>query len=182
MTRTALSLLAALTLTGCAAPAATAVLKTAPAPIAAQKAPLKVVKQSATMDLEATGTGAITMDFVLRRPDGYQLQATAADVAKIKVDLRTRGFLLMKTVATTEVTRAQMLAGRAAVNFTGLAAGSYTVDVYAYDDASAELGKTSVTAAVVDGQTTTVDAKLQVSGGTQTSSTGLGLDLQILDG
>ena len=103
---------AALTVTGCAAPAATAVLKTAPAPAASQKAPLKVVKQQVSAELEAAGTGAIAMEFVLRRPDGYQLQATAADVATIKVDLKTRSFLLMKTVATTEVTRAQMLAGR----------------------------------------------------------------------
>jgi hypothetical protein len=174
---------AALTLAGCAAPSATAVLKPAPATDVAQKPSLKVVKQQASLDLEAAGTGAITMEFVLSQPGGYQLQATAADVAKIKVDLKTRGFLLMKTVAKAEVSRAQMLAGRAAVNFTGLKAGKYTVDVFASDAAGTQLGSTTVTATVTDGETTTVDAKLQVSGSTQIwAAGGTGLDLSILDG
>lgn len=181
-----LSLIAAALLTaGCAASVAPVAPVAPAAPALAAKAPLKVVKQQATLELDAAGTGAITMEFVLRRPDGYALQATSADVAKITVALKTRSFLLIKTVATAEVTRAQMLAGRAAVNFTGLKAGSYTVDVAAAGDTGTELGSTSVQATVVDGETTTVDARLQVSGGTQTSAAGgsvLGLDLQILDG
>jgi hypothetical protein len=126
------------------------------------------------------------MAFVFPQGKGYGLMATAADVAKITVALKTRSFLLTKTVATAEVTQAQMLNGRAAVNFTGLKAGTYTVDIAALAADGAELGATSASADVADGATTTVDAQLRLSGGTTAAAaatgTGIGVNLEIVDG
>lgn len=132
------------------------------------KAPLKVNKQEVAITAIAptpVGTGAIKMEFVFGKPasTGYSLKATYQDVEKITVALKTRTFLLTRTVATADVTKAQILEGRAAVNFTGLAEGSYTLDITAFDAGGTALGATTATAQVSDGQTTTVDATLQVS-------------------
>lgn len=188
-----ISLIAALALVaGCAqtgAPTAPKTIPVKPAVKAAQ--PLKVIKQHAALQIaapEAAGTGAITMEFVFPKPAGYSLQATVADVAKITVALKTRSFLLAKTVATAEVTQAQMLAGRAAINFTGLKAGTYWLDIAALDAAGATLAATTTDKAeVLDGQTTPVDAQLRLTPATTTASgptggTGIGVDLSIIDG
>ena len=190
-----ISLIAALALVaGCAQTGApTAIAPKAPAkPVAqAAKAPLKVIKQHAALQIqapEAAGTGAITMEFVFPKAQGYALQATVADVAKITVALKTRSFLLAKTVATAEVTQAQMLNGRAAINFTGLKEGSYWLDIAALDAAGATLAATTTAnAQVLDGQTTPVDAQLRLTPATTTASaptggTGIGVDLEIIDG
>ena len=185
-------------LTGCSNPGApTATLKVSPTQAARQhvavQAPapaLKVVKQHASLTIqapaaEAQGTGAITMEFVFPNR-GYALKATAADVAKITVALKTRSFLLTKTVANAEVTQAQMLNGRAAVNFTGLKAGSYWLDIAALDAAGATLGATTTASAeVIDGQTTPVDAQIKLTAdaaSTPAGGTGIGVNLEIVNG
>jgi hypothetical protein len=125
------------------------------------------------------------------------LQATVADIQTITVTLKTRTFLLLRTVATAEVRRDQILNGRAAVNFTGLAAGSYTLDIAATDAAGANIGSGTTNASVVDGQTTMVDAQLRlVPSATPTATptpaptptptpapaTGLGVNVSIING
>ena len=189
-----ISLVAAIALlTGCsqAAPTMTGLKAKAPARqhVAAPAPAMKVVKQHASLRIEApaaepTGTGAITMEFVF--PKGYALQATVADVAKITVVLKTRSFLLSKTVATAEVTKAQMLNGRAAVNFTGLAEGSYWLDIAALDAAGATLGSTTTPSAqVIDGQTTPVDAQIKLTPAAASApagGTGIGVNLEIVNG
>ncbi len=190
-----ISLIAAIAvLTGCTqsgAPTATApkaAAKPAARPAAAAPA-LKVIKQHAALQIAApaedAGTGAITMEFVLPNK-GYSLKATVADVAKITVALKTRSFLLTKTVATAEVTQAQMLNGRAAVNFTGLKAGTYWLDIAALDAAGASLASTTTAnAEVIDGQTTPVDAQLKLTATTAAApagGTGIGVNLEIVDG
>lgn len=193
-----ITLVAALALVaGCAqtgAPTAIAP-KAAPKPVAKAAAPaaqpLKVIKRHAALQIaapEAAGTGAITMEFVFPKAQGYALKATVADVAKITVALKTRSFLLAKTVATAEVTQAQMLNGRAAINFTGLKAGTYWLDIAALDAAGATLAATTTAnAEVIDGQTTPVDAQLRLTPATTTAAapaggTGIGVNLEIVDG
>lgn len=190
-----ITLVAALALlTGCGQPGAPTMAGLKAKPVARQHtaaapAPMKVIKQHAALAIEApaveaTGSGAITMEFVF--PKSYALKATVADVAKITVALKTRSFLLTKTVANAEVTQAQMLNGRAAVNFTGLAAGSYWLDIAALDAAGTVLGSTTTTStAVVDGQTTPVDAQIKLTPSAASApagGTGIGVNLEIING
>ncbi|MEB3196425.1 MAG: hypothetical protein VKP62_04405 [Candidatus Sericytochromatia bacterium] len=130
----------------------------------------------------AAGQGTLSMSFVWPESSGYKLMATAADIAKITVTLKTRSFLLMKTVATAEVQRSQIVNGRAAVNFTGLAAGDYTLDLSATDAASAVIGSGTTTAKVTDGQTTMVDAQLKLIPAPKPAETGLGVNVSIING
>lgn len=155
-------------------------------PLASTRAARKVNEQHAALTIRApqafTGTGSVAMEFVFAKA-GYSLQAKAADINKITVALKTRNFLLMQTVATAEVTRAQIVNGRAAVNFTGLSAGSYTIDIQAHDATDAQIGSGSTTANVVDGQTTMVDAQLKLIPTPATPvGTGLGVNVSIIDG
>ncbi|MEB3222703.1 MAG: hypothetical protein VKS61_11545 [Candidatus Sericytochromatia bacterium] len=205
---------------GCNTPAPTASLRLAPGSKAAAARPVaerqhvpgptslagRKVNEHRTaftvqVPAEQAGTGSVALEFVLPRAQGYSLQATAADIQTITVTLKTRTFLLLRTVATAEVRRDQILNGRAAVNFTGLAAGSYTLDIAATDAAGANIGSGTTNASVVDGQTTMVDAQLRlVSSATPTATptptptpvptptptpapaTGLGVNVSIIDG
>jgi len=129
----------------------------------------------------APATGAIQIAFRLPAPKGFTLQATPDDVAKVTVALKTKSFLfLTTTVANAEVTRAQMLANKAAINFTGLKAGNYTLDIKALDSAGTTIGTSSTGGTVTDGQTTTVNAQLQIDRSIKAAS--LGVDLQIVNG
>lgn len=106
----------------------------------------------------AVGTGSIAMNFKLP----YRLAATSADIGLIEVALRQRVFLLWRTLGTARVTREQMLAGKAAVQFTGLAAGSYELKIDALSDKMVKLAATTAPATVKDGETTTVAANLKM--------------------
>jgi hypothetical protein len=128
------------------------------------------------------GSGRVAMEFVFPK-NGYSLQAKAADIEKITVTLKTRSFLLLQTVATAEVKRSQIVNGRAAVNFTGLSAGAYTLDIVAHDATNQQIGSGTTTANVLDGQTTTVDAQLKLISTPATPvGTGLGVNVSIIDG
>lgn len=130
-------------------------------PVAA-KAPLSVVSAggaSAAEAPQAVGTGAITMNFKL---PSYKLQATSADIATIEVLLRQRVFLLWRNLGTARVTREQMLAGKAAVQFTGLAAGNYELKIDALSDKMVKLAATTASAKVEDGKVTNVAAGLKL--------------------
>lgn len=185
----AICLLAGCAQTGAPTAIAPKAASKAPARPAAAAQPMRVNKQHASLRIAAPvehqGTGAITMEFVLPNK-GYSLKATVADVAKITVALKTRSFLLTKTVATAEVTQAQMLNGRAAVNFTGLKAGTYWLDIAALDAAGTSLASTTTAnAEVIDGQTTPVDAQLKLTAAPAagpTGGTGIGVNLEIVDG
>lgn len=133
---------------------------------------------------EHRGTGAIAMNFKFPQEKGYSVMATAADIAKITVVLKTRSFLLTKTVATVDITKAQIVANKAAVRFTGLEAKTYTVDITAFDAANASIGTTTESVAVAAGQTATLDSKLQLVGGATppTGGTGLDVNLEIVNG
>lgn len=150
----------------------------------------KVNEQHAAFTVQVpaayAGTGSVAMEFVFPKASGYSLKATAADISKITVTLKTRSFLLMKTVATAEVLRSQIVNGRAAVNFTGLSAGSYSLDIVATDAAGANIGSGSSTATVTDGNTTMVDAQLKlipsITPSPTPSGTGLGVNVSIING
>jgi hypothetical protein len=157
-------------LAGCGAPVATVArqhLENVPVPA------VKATQQDAT-------SGAIRIAFKLPAPKAFALLATPADVAKITVTLKTKSFLLTKTLATAEVSRAQMLNNLAAVQFTGLKGGNYTLDIAALDSAGTNIGKTTASATVVEGTTTTVNAKLQIDRNVAAAS--LGVNLEIVNG
>lgn len=203
---TLVSTLAVALTAGCSAQAPVTAARLSAAPKAAAARPVaerqhvaapsavtrKVNEQHAAFTVKVpaayAGTGAVAMEFVFPKATGYSLKATAADIAKITVTLKTRSFLLMKTVATAEVLRTQIVNGRAAVNFTGLTAGSYTLDIVAADAAGANIGSGTTTANVTDGNTTMVDAQLKlVPSATPTptptpATTGLGVNVSIIDG
>jgi hypothetical protein len=73
-----------------------------------------------------------------------------------------------------------MLNNLAAVQFTGLKGAAYTLDIAALDAAGTTIGKTSAAANVVEGTTTTVDAKLQIDRSIAAAS--LGVNLEIVNG
>jgi hypothetical protein len=150
------------------------------APIARQHLDTAPVLSRQHNTLETAPSGAITIGFKLPAPKAFALLATPDDVAKITVTLKTRSFLLTKTVATAEVTRAQMLNNLAAVQFTGLKAATYTLDIAALDAAGTTIGKSTASANVVEGTTTTVDAKLQIDRNIKAAS--LGVNLEIVNG
>lgn len=131
---------------------------------------------------EVKGTGAITMAFKFPEQSGYSVMSTANDISKITVTLKTRSFLLTKTVATAEVTKAQIVSNKAAVAFTGLAGGNYTVDIAAIDATGANIGSDSQSVAVTEGQTATVSSKLQLKGSAAPATTGLGVNIDVLNG
>lgn len=179
-------------LTGCgqAAPGATSqfILKERQH-TARQAAPVaKVNRTESVIDIvapaEHKGTGAIAMNFKFPEQKGYSVLATAADIAKITVTLKTRSFLLTKTVATVDITQAQIVANKAAVRFTGLEAKGYTVDIQAFNAANASIGTTTESVDVTAGQTATVNSKLQLVGGTTppVGGTGLDVNLEIVNG
>jgi hypothetical protein len=154
-------------------------------------AALQVNHQSVALEITApasvVATGAIALNFNFPSHKAYALTATPDDIAKITVALKTRSFLLLKTLATAEVTRASIVSNRAAVQFTGLKATSYTLAITAFDASGTTLGSTTATADVSDGQTATVNAKLQVSPLTPsttaaTGGSGLGVNLSITNG
>ncbi|MDB5097697.1 MAG: hypothetical protein JWM80_2118 [Cyanobacteria bacterium RYN_339] len=144
--------------------------------------PAKINRQAATLELqpEAATTGTIAIAFKFPAAKGYELLATPADVAKITVTLKTKSFLLTKTVATAEVTRAQMLNNLAAVQFTGLKGATYTMDIAALDAGGKTIGKSTASADVKEGTTTNVDAKLQIDRSIAAAS--LGVNLEIVNG
>lgn len=179
------------TLVGCgqAAPGTSSQFKmTARQHTARQAAPAvaKVNRTESVIDIvapaEHRGTGAIAMNFKLPQEKGYGVLATAADINKITVTLKTRSFLLTQTVATVDITKAQIVANKAAVRFTGLQAKDYTVDIVAYDAANTNIGKTTENVTVAAGQTATLNSKLQLAGGTTPTGTGLDVNLEILNG
>jgi hypothetical protein len=149
------------------------------------KAASAVSKQESVINIvapaEVRGTGAISMGFKFPEKTGYSVQATANDISKITVTLKTRSFLLSKTVATAEVLKSQIVANKAAVQFTGLAGGNYTVDIAALDASGANIGASSESVAVTEGQTATVNSRLQLKGGT-TATTGLGVNIDVVNG
>ena len=156
-------------------------------PLVTTTAERKVNEQHTALTIRApqahAGTGTVAMEFVFPNTSGYSLQAKAADINKITVTLKTRSFLLMQTVATAEVTRSQIVNGRAAVNFTGLSAGAYTIDILAHDAANKEIGSGTTTANVVDGQTTMVEGQLRlIPEPTTPVGTGLGVNVSIIEG
>lgn len=131
---------------------------------------------------EVKGSGAIAMNFKFPEHTGYSVMATAADIDKIQVDLKTRSFLLTKTVATATVTKAQIVNNMAAVQFTGLAGGTYTVAISALDASGANIGSDSESVPVTEGQTATVNSKLQLVSTPSASATGLGVNINIVNG
>jgi hypothetical protein len=132
---------------------------------------------------EHKGSGAIAMNFKFPEKEGYSVMATANDISKITVTLKTRSFLLTKTVATAEVTKAQIVSNKAAVQFTGLAGGNYTVEIAALNAANTNIGSSTETVAVTEGQTSTVNSRLQlVGGGTTPATTALGVNVDIING
>ncbi|MEB3328157.1 MAG: hypothetical protein VKQ33_02865, partial [Candidatus Sericytochromatia bacterium] len=163
----------------------------APAAVAGRKVNEQRAAFTVQVPAPQAGQGTLSMEFALPRAQGYSLKATAADIQTITVVLKTRSFLLLRTVATAEVRRDQILNGRAAVNFTGLAAGAYTLDLAATDAGGATIGSGTTNASVVDGQTTTVEATLQLVPSvvptptptpTPTPATGLGVNVSIING
>jgi hypothetical protein len=166
--------------------AAKPVLSRQHVPMVTPAAVRKVNEQHTALTIQApqahAGNGSVAMEFVFPKT-GYTLQAKAADINKITVTLKTRSFLLLQTVATAEVLRSQIVNGRAAVNFTGLSAGAYTIDILAHDAANNEIGSGSTTANVVDGQTTMVEGQLKLIPDPVTPvGTGLGVNVSIIDG
>lgn len=133
---------------------------------------------------EHKGTGAIAMNFKFPEAAARKVMATANDITKITVTLKTKSFLLTKTVATVDVVKANLVNNRAAVNFTGLEGKTYTVDLVAYDATNADIGSTSASVTVVAGQTASVDAKLQLKTTTPTTpaATALGVNIEVLNG
>lgn len=154
----------------------------------AAKAAPKAAAQESVINIVAPaahqGKGAIAMNFNFPEKTGYSVQATANDIAKIVVTLKTRSFLLTKTVATAEVVKSQIVSNKAAVAFTGLAAGSYTVEIAAFSAANANIGSSTESVAVTEGQTATVNSRLQLVGGgtTPPGTTGLGVNIDIVNG
>ena len=159
----------------------------------AASAKAAVSKQESVINIVAPaahkGSGAIAMNFKFPEraaatgSKGYSVLATVNDIAKITVTLKTRSFLLTKTIATAEVLKANIVANKAAVAFTGLAAGSYTVELAAFNAANTNIGIGSESVSVVDGQTATVNSRLQLVGGTTTpTTTGLGVNIDIING
>ncbi|MFN3431314.1 MAG: hypothetical protein ACK46X_15330 [Candidatus Sericytochromatia bacterium] len=146
---------------------------------AAQESVINIVAPAAHQ-----GKGAIAMNFKFPEKTGYSVQATANDIAKIVVTLKTRSFLLTKTVATAEVVKSQIVSNKAAVAFTGLAGGSYTVEIAAFSAANANIGSSTESVAVTEGQTATVNSRLQLVGGGTTTpgTTGLGVNIDIVNG
>lgn len=125
------------------------------------------------------GSGAIAMNFKLPEDKGYSVLATANDISKLTVTLKTKSFLLTKTVATVDITKAQLVNNRAAVKFTGLEAGNYTVDIVAVDAAGANIGAVTESVAVVANQTATLNSRLQLISTTAPTPAGTGLDLNL---
>lgn len=153
---------------------------TAKAAVSKQESVINIVAPAAHK-----GSGAIAMNFKFPEQTGYSVLATVNDISKITVTLKTRSFLLTKTIATAEVLKSNIVANKAAVAFTGLAAGSYTVDIEAFSATNASIGTSSESVSVVDGQTATVNSRLQlVGGGTgpATQTTGLGVNIDIING
>lgn len=163
---------------------ATVVLAGCGAPVAPAAAParqhLDTVPAAAPQAQAVASKGAIYIAFKLPARKAFELLATPDDVAKITVKLKTKSFLLTTTVATAEVTRAQMLNNLAAVQFTGLKGAAYTLDIAALDAAGTTIGKSTASANVVEGTTTTVDAKLQIDRSIAAAS--LGVNLEIVNG
>jgi hypothetical protein len=133
---------------------------------------------------EHQGTGSIAMNFKFPEEAARKVLATANDISKITVTLKTKSFLLTKTVATVDVVKANIVGNRAAVNFPGLEGKTYTVDLVAYDASNADIGSTSSSVDVVAGKTSTVDAKLQLKASTPTTpaTTALGVNIEVLNG
>jgi hypothetical protein len=149
-------------------------------------APTLVNHQAGVINIVAPaddkGTGAIAMNFKFPAHTGYSVMATAADIDKIQVDLKTRSFLLTKTVATATVTKAQIVNNMAAVQFTGLAGGTYTVDISALDASGANIGSDSESVPVTEGQTATVNSQLKLVSTPSAGATGLGVNISIVNG
>lgn len=135
---------------------------------------------------EHKGTGAITMNFKFPESSARKVLATAADITKLTVTLKTKSFLLTKTVATVDLVKSQIVNNKAAVNFTGLEGKTYTVDIVAYDATNADIGSVSESIAVTAGQTATMNAKLQLKSSTGTTptpgTTALGVNIDVLNG
>lgn len=134
---------------------------------------------------EFRGTGAISMNFKFPETSARKVLATAADITKLTVTLKTKSFLLTKTVATVDLVKSQIVNNKAAVNFTGLEGQTYTVDITAFDATNADIGAVSQSIAVTAGQTATMNAKLQLksTGGTTTpSATSLGVNVDVVNG
>jgi hypothetical protein len=178
-----LALLVSSSLMGCGS--------SAPAFAPSQPSAPRVNHQSVALEMTAAtavvGSGAIAINFKLPTHKGFTLAATPDDIQKITVALKTRSFLLTKTLATAEVTRASIVSNRAAVQFTGLKAANYTLVITALDATGTSLGTTTTTADVTAGQTATVNAKLQISPlapavAPATGGSGLGVNLSITNG
>lgn len=153
---------------------------TAKSAVSKQESVINIVAPSAHK-----GSGAIAMNFKFPEKNGYSVLATVNDISKLTVTLKTRSFLLTKTIATAEVLKSQMVANKAAVAFTGLAGGNYTVEIVALNAANANIGTATESVAVTEGQTATVNSRLQlVGGGTTppTGTTGLGVNVDIVNG
>lgn len=133
---------------------------------------------------EHKGTGAIAMNFKFPETAARRVMATAADINKLTVTLKTKSFLLTSTVATVDLVKSQIVNNKAAVNFTGLEGKTYTVEITAFDAANTNIGSTSESVAVTAGQTATVNAKLQLKGSTTPtpSTTALGVNIDVLNG
>lgn len=156
---------------------------------ATAKAAPSVSRQESVINIVAPtahqGSGAIAMNFKFPTKDGFSVLATANDIAKIVVTLKTRSFLLTKTVATAEVLKSQIVSNKAAVQFTGLAGGNYTVELAAFSATNANIGTATETVAVTEGQTATVNSRLQLVGGGTTptpSTTALGVNVEVVNG
>jgi hypothetical protein len=181
---TAAVLFAALTGCGKAAPTGSDFVVT-------QRAATKATAQAATRQESVInivapaanrGTGSIAMGFKFPQKDGYSVMATANDIAKLTVTLKTKSFLLSKTVATADVLKSQIVANKAAVNFTGLAGGNYTVEIAALDATGANLGSDSQAVTVTEGQTSTVNSKLQLKSTPVAGVTALGVNVEVVNG
>lgn len=155
---------------------------------ASVKAPAVIHQQSAltiTAPEAVKGTGAIAMKFNLPQRKGYGVLATVNDINTITVALEQSSFLTTKTLATGTVQKSQIVNNQAAVQFTGLAAGSYIVKIDALDVGGNNIGTDSENVAVTAGQTATCNANLQLvnsSTGTAPSTTSLGVNVNILNG
>ncbi|HEY9720499.1 MAG TPA: hypothetical protein V6D47_00685 [Oscillatoriaceae cyanobacterium] len=152
------------------------------------KAPAVIHQQSAltiTAPESVKGTGAIAMKFSLPQHKGYGVLATVNDINTITVALEQSSFLTTTTLATGTVQKSQIVSNQAAVQFTGLAAGSYIVKIDALDAGGNNIGTDSENVPVTAGQTATCNANLQLinsaTGGTP-ATTSLGVNVNILNG
>lgn len=130
------------------------------------------------------GAGELTVQFQgeLAHWQGRKVLATVADVDHVVVNVKAAdGVEFSKTVD-----KVAIASGTTSVAFQGLAVGTATVSVTAYDATGKGIGSTSQAATVAAGQTSTVQLALQLApsyvGGAGSSGGGLTTTINILNG